>query len=58
MSTIYMVAQMARFGAQFCEKLHPKERFFSNTYRAIFFCGVILGTILVKPFTTLDKPYG
>jgi hypothetical protein len=29
-------AKMAQFGAQFFTKLRPKERCFSNTYRAIF----------------------
>jgi hypothetical protein len=52
-----MAAKMAQVGAQFCAKLHPKERCFSNTYKEIFFCGMILGAILVKPLTILDKPY-
>jgi hypothetical protein len=32
---VYTAAKMAQFGARFCVKLHPKERYFSDTYRAI-----------------------
>jgi hypothetical protein len=33
----HTAAKIAGFGVQFCTKLCPKERCFSNTYRAIFF---------------------